>query len=110
MLPRSRFCLFPSSKRPAYAEIYDIFANNLPDANNPDFVSEHSCKDFRCTTKEFCIHPDLLCDNVNHCEDGSDEAIGTVCEGKEHTLRGIYDDDRDLHVFAQRPPTTTSSA
>lgn len=24
----------------------------------------------------------MLCDNVNHCEDGSDEAIGTLCEGK----------------------------
>lgn len=44
---------------------------------------EHSCQNFRCTTKEFCIHPDLLCDNVNHCEDGSDEAIGTTCEGKQ---------------------------
>ncbi|KAL7032159.1 hypothetical protein ACKWTF_007241 [Chironomus riparius] len=41
---------------------------------------KHSCKDFRCVTKEFCISPDLLCDNVNHCEDGSDEAIGTLCE------------------------------
>ncbi|KAG5685045.1 hypothetical protein PVAND_014247 [Polypedilum vanderplanki] len=42
--------------------------------------SKHTCKDFRCTTKEFCISPDLLCDNVNHCEDGSDEAIGTLCK------------------------------
>lgn len=47
---------------------------------------EHSCKDFRCTTKEFCISPDLVCDNVNHCEDGSDEAIGTLCEGKFNLL------------------------
>lgn len=45
------------------------------------YIEEHTCKDFRCSTKEFCISPDLLCDNVNHCEDGSDEAIGTLCEG-----------------------------
>jgi hypothetical protein len=43
---------------------------------------EHSCKDFRCAAKEHCISKDLLCDNVAHCEDGSDEAIGTLCEGK----------------------------
>lgn len=48
--------------------------------------AEHTCKDFRCTTKEFCISPDLLCDNVNHCEDGSDEAIGTLCEGNFYSL------------------------
>ncbi|CAO1395027.1 unnamed protein product [Diamesa serratosioi] len=24
--------------------------------------------------KAFCISPDLLCDNINHCEDGSDES------------------------------------
>ena len=45
------------------------------------FFAEHTCKDFRCTSKEFCISPDLLCDNVNHCEDGSDEEIGRLCEG-----------------------------
>lgn len=44
--------------------------------------TEHTCKDFRCTTKEFCIHPDLLCDKVNHCEDGSDETFGALCEGR----------------------------
>lgn len=47
---------------------------------------EHTCKDFRCSTKEFCISPDLLCDNVNHCEDGSDEAIGSLCEGNFYSL------------------------
>ena len=37
-------------------------------------MTEHSCKEFRCSVKEFCISPDLLCDNINHCEDGSDES------------------------------------
>ncbi|KAF4524710.1 hypothetical protein B566_EDAN013944, partial [Ephemera danica] len=34
----------------------------------------HACKEFRCTLQEFCISPDLECDEVNHCGDNSDEA------------------------------------
>lgn len=46
------------------------------------FVTEHACKDFRCTTKEFCIDTDLVCDGIRHCEDGSDEAASTLCASK----------------------------
>ncbi|KAI4487730.1 hypothetical protein M0802_011876 [Mischocyttarus mexicanus] len=42
-------------------------------------LEEHTCKDFRCTQNEFCIETDLLCDGVNHCGDGSDEAPSTHC-------------------------------
>lgn len=50
------------------------------------FVTEHSCKDFRCAEKDFCINPDLLCDKINHCDDGSDESLGIVCEGEKWKL------------------------
>lgn len=59
-----------------------FFTSCLRPATVHPKLLEHSCRDFRCTTKEFCVSPDLLCDNVNHCEDGSDEAIGTFCKGK----------------------------
>ncbi|XP_049831185.1 uncharacterized protein LOC126272400 isoform X2 [Schistocerca gregaria] len=39
---------------------------------------KHACEDFRCT-REFCIDTDLVCDDVNHCGDASDEAGSTVC-------------------------------
>ncbi|XP_026478714.1 uncharacterized protein LOC113385117 [Ctenocephalides felis] len=41
---------------------------------------KHACKDFRCNTREFCIHKDLVCDGVDHCGDGSDEASNTICQ------------------------------
>ena len=41
-------------------------------------VAEHACEDFRCN-REFCIHNDLVCDEVNHCGDGSDEMSSSVC-------------------------------
>lgn len=40
---------------------------------------KHSCKDFRCNLREFCIAKDLVCDGINHCADGSDEAISNKC-------------------------------
>ncbi|XP_031841941.2 uncharacterized protein LOC116431104 [Nomia melanderi] len=51
---------------------------------------KHTCKDFRCTEKEFCIEMDLLCDGVNHCGDGSDEATSNLCANSEaSTILGM---------------------
>ncbi|XP_055381657.1 uncharacterized protein LOC129612169 [Condylostylus longicornis] len=47
--------------------------------------SKHSCKDFRCEYRDFCIHPDLVCDNVNHCGDNSDESASNLCQNQEQT-------------------------
>lgn len=47
---------------------------------------KHACKDFRCTTKEFCIDTDLVCDGIRHCEDGSDEAASTLCANPEASI------------------------
>lgn len=41
---------------------------------------EHSCKDFTCNSNGFCIHPDLLCDGINHCSDNSDESVHNLCQ------------------------------
>ncbi|CAL7945677.1 unnamed protein product [Xylocopa violacea] len=46
---------------------------------------KHTCKDFRCSQNEFCIETALLCDGVNHCGDGSDEATSTLCANSEAT-------------------------
>lgn len=43
---------------------------------------KHTCKDFTCATREFCIHPDLLCDGVNHCGDNSDESVQNLCQNE----------------------------
>ncbi|XP_054284391.1 uncharacterized protein LOC129001204 [Macrosteles quadrilineatus] len=40
---------------------------------------KHSCQEFKCTQREFCIATDLICDGINHCADGSDEAISNTC-------------------------------
>ncbi|XP_036216512.2 uncharacterized protein loaf [Bactrocera oleae] len=36
---------------------------------------KHTCNDFTCAAREFCISPDLLCDGINHCGDNSDESV-----------------------------------
>lgn len=41
-----------------------------------------ACEDFRCN-REFCIHSDLICDDVNHCGDGSDELSSARCTPSE---------------------------
>ncbi|XP_012275286.1 uncharacterized protein LOC105696969 [Orussus abietinus] len=52
--------------------------------------TRHSCNDFRCTLKEFCINTALICDGVNHCGDGSDEAASTLCANTEaSTILGM---------------------
>ncbi|XP_017111915.1 uncharacterized protein LOC108135611 [Drosophila elegans] len=43
---------------------------------------KHTCKDFTCATREFCIHPDLLCDGINHCGDNSDESVQNLCQSE----------------------------
>jgi hypothetical protein len=49
--------------------------------------TEHTCEDFRCN-REICIHTDLVCDEVNHCGDGSDELSSAVCT-REYNLRQL---------------------
>ncbi|XP_044752592.1 uncharacterized protein LOC123312296 [Coccinella septempunctata] len=51
---------------------------------------KHACTEFRCNLREFCIATDLVCDNVNHCADGSDELSPTVCQNNENsTILGM---------------------
>ncbi|XP_045472564.1 uncharacterized protein LOC123679177 [Harmonia axyridis] len=51
---------------------------------------KHACTEFRCNLREFCIATDLVCDNVNHCADGSDELSPTVCQNNESsTILGM---------------------
>ena len=45
--------------------------------------TKYACHDFKCHANGFCIHPDLLCDGVNHCPDGSDESDGAAKQGSE---------------------------
>lgn len=45
-------------------------------------ISDHSCKEFRCKSTEFCISSDLMCDGINHCGDGTDEAPYSPCPSK----------------------------
>ncbi|TMW50723.1 hypothetical protein DOY81_004202 [Sarcophaga bullata] len=43
---------------------------------------KHTCKDFTCGSNGFCIHPDLLCDGINHCSDNSDESVHNLCQSE----------------------------
>lgn len=52
--------------------------------------SKINCADFRCNQPEFCIHTDLLCDGVNHCADGSDEAVGSLCPAPNEYIKTIF--------------------
>lgn len=45
---------------------------------------KHACKDFRCYMQEFCIATDLVCDQIDHCGDGSDEFVGPHCVSDEY--------------------------
>ncbi|KAJ8982021.1 hypothetical protein NQ317_007729 [Molorchus minor] len=44
---------------------------------------KHTCTEFRCNLREFCISTDLVCDGINHCADGSDESSNTLCQNNE---------------------------
>lgn len=44
---------------------------------------KHACTEFRCNLREFCIANDLICDNINHCADGSDEVASTLCQNSD---------------------------
>ncbi|XP_055294906.1 uncharacterized protein LOC129564792, partial [Sitodiplosis mosellana] len=50
----------------------------------------HACKEFRCKSTEFCISADLMCDGINHCGDGTDEAPHSPCPNVEaKTIFGL---------------------
>ncbi|KAK7790341.1 hypothetical protein R5R35_003689 [Gryllus longicercus] len=53
-------------------------------------VAEHACEDFRCE-RDYCIATDLVCDDVNHCGDGSDEAgvLATCAQNNMNTVLGM---------------------
>lgn len=69
--------------------------------------AEHTCKDFTCATREFCINPDLLCDGVNHCGDNSDESVQNLCQSKWPTCaRGAY---HTFMLIANSIPDETTS-
>ncbi|XP_017772048.1 PREDICTED: uncharacterized protein LOC108559317, partial [Nicrophorus vespilloides] len=51
---------------------------------------KHACTEFRCNLREFCIATDLVCDGINHCADGSDEASSTACQNNDTgTIMGL---------------------
>ncbi|XP_023028925.1 low-density lipoprotein receptor domain containing lost and found [Leptinotarsa decemlineata] len=51
---------------------------------------KHSCTEFRCNLREFCIATELVCDGINHCADGSDETSTTLCQNNETgTILGL---------------------
>lgn len=62
---------------------------------------EHACEDFRCD-REFCIHEDLVCDEVNHCGDGSDELSSAVCTRK-YNPHSVVHSSTYLHLRVSSP-------
>lgn len=61
--------------------------------------SKINCADFRCTQPEFCISQELVCDGVNHCADGSDEAIGSLCAAPNEYMTTIFGLDLMVLIF-----------
>ncbi|XP_062564447.1 uncharacterized protein LOC134227158 isoform X2 [Armigeres subalbatus] len=61
--------------------------------------SKINCADFRCTQPEFCISSELVCDGVNHCADGSDEAIGSQCAAPNEYMTTIFGLDLMVLIF-----------
>ncbi|KAJ8884706.1 hypothetical protein PR048_016564 [Dryococelus australis] len=58
---------------------------------------EHACEDFRCNS-EFCIDTDLVCDEVNHCGDNSDEAGSVICACECNTCKCLLRIGRETWV------------
>ncbi|XP_030762073.1 uncharacterized protein LOC115886888 [Sitophilus oryzae] len=51
---------------------------------------KHTCTEFRCNLREFCIATDLVCDGINHCADGSDESSNNLCQNNDTgTILGL---------------------
>ncbi len=51
----------------------------LPDETFGQGTEKNGCRDgFECD-RGICIDNDLVCDNVNHCGDGSDERHSQFC-------------------------------
>ncbi|KAL1491008.1 hypothetical protein ABEB36_011670 [Hypothenemus hampei] len=51
---------------------------------------KHTCTEFRCNHREFCIATDLVCDGINHCADGSDESSNNLCQNNDTgTILGL---------------------
>ncbi|XP_055618936.1 uncharacterized protein LOC129764144 isoform X2 [Toxorhynchites rutilus septentrionalis] len=61
--------------------------------------SKLNCGDFRCATREFCIHQDLICDGVHHCTDGSDEAVGSLCPAPNEYMKTIFGIDMNWIIL-----------
>ena len=88
---------------------------------------------FRCTDGATCLHPDLLCDGHQHCQDGSDEDFDfcyfksqlylkkniveefatLVCHSKMYplifTVATVCDGIRECYGDKDEPPSCTNS-
>lgn len=54
-------------------------------------LADHQCKELRCLSSEFCISMDLMCDNVNHCADGTDESSHLCCTYLYICIKNAHD-------------------